>query len=631
MATASPWPRRWTWLILVAALVLRLWYAHGEPHSGRFFDERIAFANIESILDSASLRPENYWYQSLSYWPQAALLAASEQLASATGWDALRVRDAHGFRPLAYHLCRGTMALFGTLSLWLTFVIGRRVFSPWVGCLGALLLAVTPWHLITSARFKPDAPLLFVTLLTFWWILAVVEEPSLGNYLRAGLGVGWTLATKLNGVMVVIPLCVFTVTILRRRPKVLLYASAAGFTALAVYLVTNPWLRDTLWALRQNRDIYARQAEAVGSNHFEVLQRSATSLFSPMFHGPVLASLVFAGAALWMARALLHGDSHPGRRPWTKLLPWIFLSFPVGQSLLFAAMTERFKENHHVQVLPFTSLLAAFFMVEALRWLLRRGGRAWVAVPCVAALIVISASIVRIGRFVYDEVVPSTARAAQATLAQEQPSIAWRQLCHDGAIGSDPATALRRLGWAISHIDDLSNSADDRLQLCDTLLVAAEGQHHRVFPPDRERHPVRPQWFRRRGPELIRVSAGWQPEGVAVPVVVERADSTVTGTLFPCPSPDHFQTFEISVPVPRLVDLQPLSARVSDGEGPSVSLHWLWIRKQARRHLFVSRRIPCSPEFRSLRLSTGSPWPTDKSLDIHQRFWRRPAHAVAVD
>ena len=47
--------------------------------SGHYWDERYSVKNLRPILEGGTLEPANYYYQSLSYLPQAAVLAADRR------------------------------------------------------------------------------------------------------------------------------------------------------------------------------------------------------------------------------------------------------------------------------------------------------------------------------------------------------------------------------------------------------------------------------------------------------------------------------------------------------------------------------------------------------------------------
>src|SRR5260370_32539083 len=132
------------------------------------------------MLVDGQPRPANVSHQGLSYLPHAALLAASEGLHRLTGravFGAFAGDD--DLSPTGYFLCRLLQALAGTLSLYLTYRIGRRLDSPATGVTAALLLSAVPWHLRQSVIFKPDILLVTASLVPFAASLAGAGPPPL--------------------------------------------------------------------------------------------------------------------------------------------------------------------------------------------------------------------------------------------------------------------------------------------------------------------------------------------------------------------------------------------------------------------------------------------------------------------
>lgn len=634
--------RPWLWMILLAAVALRLWYAAAEPNSGRFFDERISLANVAAILDSGSLQPENFWYQSLSHLPQTALVGAAEQIWQWTGWQPLRMRDDDGFLPNAYRLCRALMVLWSALSLWLTFRLGRRLFSDDVALLGTCILALVPWHVIVAARFKPDGLLLLLTLLTFAWTLDVVERPNLRRYLRAGLGVGLVLATKLNGIEVVIPLIVVSLVWARRDLKVLGRLCLAGVTSIAVYWIFNPWVGATLHALQANKDIYARQAAAAEASHWGVLVQSVTSLLRPDFHGPVLGAAALAGFVLLAFYTARPGDDAGGQRLPPRLMAWALLSFPVGHGLFYAATSERFKENHQVQVVPLTSLLAAFFLLEVVRRARLRapkGFSAGIAMLLVGALM--TTMTVYTVRFVYVDVVPTTFQAVQRNLVAKLKPGTTRWICREGPAEPREAQRLRELGWAIAFHEDFRRVEASRLEACDGLIfpAARTRDEHSAFylsrlagsPPSRITRSE-PQLFKRRGEGLILLQHNWQGLGPKEPIATTVTEGAPAASLPSC-RVDARYWLEIMVPMERVADaapwieaarLQPGSDVGADDRTSAPELRWQWIAKRKQGHVFVSERLPCPATEQLLQLPPANALAHGKSPRLWLRRWQAP-------
>lgn len=615
------------WWILLPALVLRLWYAGVEPNATRFWDERISLNNIDHILDSGGLRPENFWYQSLSYLPQLPVLAAAERMYEATGWEGFRMRDERGFSANAYRICRGSSVFWGMLSLTLTFAIGRRLFSPTSAWLGTALLALVPWHVIASARYKPDGLLLFITLLTFWWILDLEERPTLGRYVLAGLGVGLTLSTKLNGVVIAVPLMVLTFLRMRREPVAFLRLCAAGVSSIVSYLALNPWVRETLHYLDENREIYARLAEKDGEDRLELLTRSVTSLFTPEFHGFWLGVAVLTGLGLVIVtagggRVFFFGRFTVER---ARLLAMVFLSFPVAQVLLNAVATERFKENHHAQLTPWTSLLAACLLLELWGWLQRRqpfGRGSTPAMTAVIAVLIVLAGA-RVVTAVYREVVPTTYSLAMRAIAQQRPMNERGILCRESPQLWSEVEASRHVGLAAAHHESFARLDPEQLDRCDALLFDAsrlEGPDGPLLlsritqlAGDRVRR-FEAQPFVARGEEIVLLLQDWRVvEKRQLPV--QTTDGTMRFPLPGCPEDGRFRTLELRVPIEQLDQAWPRT--VTEGTG----LEWRWFAKRKGSHLFVSDRVPCSREETEIVVAPSGQMQAHPEPVLQERLW----------
>src|SRR4051812_42572915 len=135
--------------VLLASFAVRTWDASFGLYAGRHFDERFTFKNVSAILKHGELKPRHAFYLSLSYLPQTAVLAASDGLYRMTDRPVFSIFDdsRDGNSPTAYWLARMVNVVYGTLSLWVLFLIGRRLYSPEVGLLAAAALAAVPRHL----------------------------------------------------------------------------------------------------------------------------------------------------------------------------------------------------------------------------------------------------------------------------------------------------------------------------------------------------------------------------------------------------------------------------------------------------------------------------------------------------
>lgn len=501
----------WLLLLLAGGFALRLWLASVDLHAGRFWDERLNLANVAAVL-RGSLRPANGWYQGLSYLPQAALLALSREAHRLTGWEVLAITGpggsgAWGFTPWAFFLCRLLQTVYGTLSLLATYILGRKLFPEAVALLGAFLLAVTPRHLHASVIFKPDILLLLWTIVAFVWILDAVERPALRTFLRAGLGVGLCMATKLNGGLVAIPLAAGTAVLRGKVRRVWLWLTLAGVVAAAVFLLFNPLVGMQAAYFGRNLEHYESRAT---TTHLGVFLQTLAFPFSNLFHGPMIGLAAVLGGG-WIAASAM-------RRGWREhrsLQQLVFLSYPLSYVALYAVATTRAKQNHFLQILPFTSLLAAFFLLGALWWLSGGGGRpvlrkvlltalaGWLTVQTVAR--------------VYEQAIPENRAQARRFLHREMPQPWQGRLIYTEAAVSPDVEGKAFFAAGLHPVDRLETIPPEALDLADAEVfsLSASGKtfhRNRIATAGPMVH-FRSRPFLRRGEGVGILFHPWAPAG----------------------------------------------------------------------------------------------------------------------
>jgi hypothetical protein len=400
--------------VILASLGLNVWFASEGLDSYRYWDERYTLNNVRGVLTTGSLEPSNVWYPSLSYLPQVALLAASRTLHRWTGLQALAILDsAGGFTPTAYLLCRLLQTLFGAACLLLVFRLGRRLFSPAAGVLGAFFLAVTPWFVQAATMSKPDILVMTAVLLALEWTCRAVSRPSAARFALAGLGAAIAASAKLNGAVVAAPVALGAFLAGGSRRNRFVRLLAAGAASAALFVALNPSF--TLYAapLAQNLDAYGDRAVAQGAARLAVLREEVRLVLSQDAHGPVVGLLALAGLGA-LAASLARG--------WRERTPeaaqrWVLLGFPVAYSLVWVAVTPGFRGNNFLPVLPVTSLLAGWAAVRGWRLAAARLAflrRRWVVVSAVVLLA--GALSIEPFAYVYRQRVPTTDELALAFL-----------------------------------------------------------------------------------------------------------------------------------------------------------------------------------------------------------------------
>lgn len=588
----------WLFLILAASFLLRLWLASSDLNASRFWDEQINLSNVAGVLEG-SLRPANGFYQGLSYLPQAALLAVVQGLHRATGWEDLAIRNAAGFTPLAYFLCRLLQTLYGTLSLFATYLLGRRLFPEPVAILGVLFLSLTERHLHASVIFKPDILLLFWTVVAFLWIFDVVEKPGLRSYLLAGLGVGLCAATKLNGALVAIPLVVVTAALLRRERRAVPWLFLSGVVAAAVFVLFNPYLGVQAAAFERNLGHYERRSTG---SHLGVLWQTLALPLTRPFHGLLIGTCAVLGGVLTAAFARREGG----------LRALAFLSYPVAYVFLYAVVTTRFKENHFLQILPFTSLLAACFLLRLPDRLPAR--------RAVLGLLVGWHAVQAIG-YVHSEVVPETRACASEFLNRSLPQPQRARLIYAESKVS-PVMPGRPLRSGVVAVASLRSVPAETSVLADAEVFSAE-------LPRRERHgeerrfPSRP--FRCRGEEVIVLFHPWtftgQKNRHATPVAAQRKGWRIANLPL---GVRKGEAVSLSVRLPRH------SGRTAELVVDGRLLPLVRAGKKGRLQIFLSPRFVSREDGQEIRLRFQEHWAVPSEIDYTVYRWAPPGSSEVV-
>lgn len=347
------------WGLLISSFTFRLWFAGDGLNSLRFFDERFSFHNVAAFLRHQTFTPANAFYPSLSWAPQAMLLALVQQVHEWTGIEWLSIwGQGEVWSPTAYGVARAVSALWGTLSLWALFRVGRRLFDPNVGLLAAALLAFVPRQLLSSAHFKPDILVLFLSILALDIALGAVEKPTLRAYLLSGVVIGMAVSAKYTGVVAAIPLALGTLVdrpLAWLRWKRLLQAALAS---LLTFIVLNPWVGRIGDFLPELWSIYQTKGEESGESHFSVFL--AILRFLAEHHTPWILGLSIVGA-LSLLVLMRHGP------PKERVQFLMILGTPVVIAVGYAAVTKLLKAQNVLPLCAFVALWAAWGALATLR------------------------------------------------------------------------------------------------------------------------------------------------------------------------------------------------------------------------------------------------------------------------
>jgi hypothetical protein len=529
-------PKRWIGpalgVLLLLTFAVRTWDASHGLNAGRYFDERFTLKNVTVLLKEGDFRPRHAFYLSLSYLPQAAVLATSQSLYRVTRYEPFSIYGdtGDGYSPTAYWLCRMVNLLYGILSLWLLFLIGRRIFSPEVGLLAAAILAAFPRHILSSVEFKPDILVILLVTLTFYWTLGAAFRPRLARFLLVGFGIGLAVSAKYTGVASALPITAAALINGWRDPRERRqwdWLVQAGFMSVLTFIILNPFLGVVFRFIPKLVNGYAAKGVQEKSNHWVVFERQIA--FLAEHHGPIVGVFVALGVAglLWRIWRPAPEDS-PERRLGSILV----LSLLLGYSVVHALGMTLFRGQNYLPVVPFSSLCAAWGMVEL--WKLLASRASWLRSPVadLAALAVVAALLLRQGTIVYERIVPKPFVAANAALVGGIEPFGLRHVVYEKEMGAFQSGGKSRRPL-VTRVDRLTALAPTFLDRADVEIFPQSRLHgpnagfyrSRVARVPKEQVEIvgdRP--FLSRGEPVVVVRHLWEMDGEPLPVRVRRPD-----------------------------------------------------------------------------------------------------------
>jgi len=98
-------------------------------------------------------------------------------------------------------LGRALSGLADLATIYLIFLIGRRLYSPIVGLLAALLAAFTVLQIQAAHFFTAESPLTLLVTIAFYFAVRVAQRGATLDWAILGVAIGLAVATKINALM----------------------------------------------------------------------------------------------------------------------------------------------------------------------------------------------------------------------------------------------------------------------------------------------------------------------------------------------------------------------------------------------------------------------------------------------
>jgi 4-amino-4-deoxy-L-arabinose transferase-like glycosyltransferase len=284
-------------IILLSALGVRLWsISAGVPHSVGI-DEPAVVDRALRIVRTGDWNPHIFDYPTLVIYLHAVIALMRFMVGASRGeWSSLA-----GFDIAEVYLTgRFVAACIGTVTVWLTYRLGKEAGSERIGLIAAAQLALLPMHMRESHFILTDVPATALTTLTL--LLATRAEP--GRFWLGGVTAGLAAAAKYNGGVVIVAVLAgiarfrLPVVARARMAVVATIASVLAFLIATPYVVLDLPTFLNSFAAQMGRLAMARAApEPIGMTYLKQFALSSV-LWLP---------LAVAGLAIVLVRRTSRG------------------------------------------------------------------------------------------------------------------------------------------------------------------------------------------------------------------------------------------------------------------------------------------------------------------------------------
>jgi len=467
-------------LLLLATLGLRLWgikqglpYSYNSDEARHYVPRAIAYFSHD-YNPNYFLNPPAYSY----------LLNIVFEL-----WfgSADAVSRAYAADPTeVFVVARVVVAVLGTISVWLTYLTGVRMFNRTVGLVAAAIFGLAFLPIFYSHLALNDAPTLAPVALSLYGTAGVLRNGARRDYVLAGIGCGVAAATKYTGAITFVCLlaaCLCDGLSGRTVAQSLWRLGLCVAAAAIAFVIANPYSLLDFSAFHQG--VTTQQGLAAGSDP-EKLGTTASSgtafyVWTYTWGLGWVPSLAAVGGAI----ALLV------RR---RLAPALVLIPAPIAFMIYMGDQQRFFGRWLMPTFPIVALLGAYGAVSLGRWLIAERKVPVAVVIGLTAILLLAQSVSTVLHS--DRVLsrPDTRNLTRAWMVKHIPA--------GSKIVVEPVVS-DNWGYDIGRADTATPSGA-RWKLWDTSLTDVDIQDHdRHLPPGQHVFVGLDQYERSLRPELL--------------------------------------------------------------------------------------------------------------------------------
>jgi 4-amino-4-deoxy-L-arabinose transferase-like glycosyltransferase len=369
--------------ILAGAVFLRLlgftWGLPGSSHLLSYHpDEYHSLRGFFALLTS-DLNPHFFNYGSLYLYLVSLFILLLHPGTSLVAWlQGFLFGDAGTLLRTWTLDARLATLVCGLLSVYLSYLLGRRLWGERAGLLSAALLAILPLHVLLSHYATVDVTQTLFILLALCLAAELVEKPSWRGFAWAGAAAGLAASTKYNGAVVIVAPLLSAMLAASPRPRAETLARRWGLiaaAALLAFLVTSPY---TALAWPEAREGIAFELQHMRAGESLAVQADPSGF---LFH---TQQLLAPGMGLLFVLGLIGAAATVARRD-RRCYPLVLFG------LLWLVIIGLARVRYPRYELPLAALLVPLALAPLAYW--PRGRRVWSVLLGLAAALMLLWSV----------------------------------------------------------------------------------------------------------------------------------------------------------------------------------------------------------------------------------------------
>ncbi len=259
-------------------------------------------------------------------------------------------------------IARILLLIISITTVYLTYLIGKRLFNENIGLMACIILAISPMHIENTRYVRTDITATMLTLLSIMLLIESITRKEKRFLIASCIIGGISISTKYTSGIILFPILVHCLAndmgLLKKRyeKKILipsLLALIFGFTATAPYVLID-YERSFTDILHENR------TKHLGHERLEGISNYVWYLIHPLREG--IGGLFFEIFTVLGMIKILKEKKYP---------ELVLLVFPIMYLIGIGSMNLRWA-RWTIPILPFEALLASLGIHSTYRLMDRR-------------------------------------------------------------------------------------------------------------------------------------------------------------------------------------------------------------------------------------------------------------------